>query len=114
MEAMVQVKQLKRLAQELAQCAGKLSSETSRLDALCESQKSQPAFYKKLCAQSEALKKQAGTCKDLAAVLEQAGYLYEKTEEEIIQAAEADVRRYEETLRAVSLTETAHIPVILK
>ncbi|MDE7312626.1 MAG: hypothetical protein K2N87_13565 [Eubacterium sp.] len=114
MEAEIQVKQLRRLAQELAQCARKLLSETSRLDALCESQKSQPVFYKKLCAQSDVLKKQASLCKDFAAVLEQVGYLYEKTEEEIILAAEADGRRYEETLRAVSLPQTAQIPVTLK
>ncbi len=114
MEAEVQLKQLKRLAQELAQCGKKLSSETSRLDALCESQKNQPEFYQTLCAQAGFLKKQAGLCKDLAAVLEHAGYLYEKTEEEIIQAAEANGRRQEETLRAVSLAGTASIPVTLK
>ena len=46
--------------------------------------------------------------------VEQAGYLYEKAEEEIIQAAETDARRYEETLRAVSLSDMAQIPVTLK
>ena len=60
------------------------------------------------------MKKQSSLCKDLAAVLEQAGYLYEKAEEEIIQAAETDARRYEETLRAVSLPDMAQIPVTLK
>lgn len=114
MEAEVQVKQIKCLAQELGHCERKLSSGISRLDALCESQKSQPVLYKKLCEQSDFLKKQAGLCKDLAAVLEQAGYLYEKAEESIIQAADTNGRRYEETLRAVSLAQAVPVPVKLK
>ena len=69
MEVFIQQKQVKRLAQELAQCGGKLSSQICRLDTLCESQKSQPQLYKTLCAQSSLLKKQASLCKDLAAVL---------------------------------------------
>ena len=113
MEAEMQLKQLRRLAQELEQCERKLSSNIKRLDALCERRCSQPV-EKKLCMQSSFLKKQAGLCKDMAAVLEQAVYLYDKTEESIIQAAEADTRRYEETLRAVSLLEMAHVPVTLK
>ncbi len=114
MEVFIQQKQVKRLAQELAQCGGKLSSQICRLDTLCESQKSQPQLYKTLCAQRSLLKKQASLCKALAAVREHAAYLYEKTEEAVIQAAEANGRRYEETLRAVNLTDTVSIPVTLK
>lgn len=115
MEAMMQLKQLKRLAQELGQCEKKLSSNIGRLDALCGSQCSRQ-MEKKLRTQSSGLKKQACLCKDLTAALEQAVYLYEKTEESVIQAAETDTVRYEETLRAVhlDLVEMAHIPVRLK
>lgn len=113
MEAEMQLKQLRRLAQELEQCERKLSSNIKRLDALCGSRCSQPV-EKKLSTQSSFLKKQASLCKDMAAVLEQTVYLYEKTEESIIQTAEADVRRYEETLRAVSLSEIAYVPVTLQ
>lgn len=112
MEAEMQLEQLRRLAEELQQCEKKLSSNISRLDAFCESRYSQP-LEKKLCAQSSFLKKQAGLCKDMAAVLEQAVYLYEKTEESVIQAAEADARKYEETVRTVSLTNMANIPIKL-
>lgn len=113
MEAEMQLKQLRRLAQELEQCERKLSSNIKRLDALCGSRCSQPV-EKKLSTQSSFLKKQASLCKDMAAVLEQTVYLYEKTEESIIQTAEADARRYEETLRAVSLSESAYVPVTLQ
>lgn len=114
MEAEMQLKQLRRLAQQLEQCERKLSSNIKRLDALCESRCSLP-MEKKLHTQSAFLKKQAGLCKDMAAVLEQAVYQYEKAEELIILAAEIDAgRHYKETLRAVSLMETAHIPVTLQ
>lgn len=112
MEAEMQLRQIRHLAQKLEQCEKKLSSNISRLDDLCESRYSQP-MEKRLRAQSSFLKKQAGLCRDMAAALEQAGYLYEKTEEAIIQAAEADARRYDETLRAVSLSDMARIPVKL-
>ena len=112
MEAKVWLRQVMRLAQELEQCEKKLSSNIERLDALCKGRCSRQ-IKKKMCEQSETLKKQASLCKDLAAVLEQAVYLYEKTEESVIQAAETDPRRYEETLRAVSLVEWTHIPVTL-
>lgn len=112
MEAKVCLKQVMRLAQELEQCEKKLSSNIERLDALCEGKCSRQ-IKKKMYAQSETLKKQASLCKDLAAVLEQAVYLYEKTEETVIQEAETDARRYEETLQTVSLVELAHIPVTL-
>lgn len=113
MEAGMQLKQLRHLAEELEQCGKKLSSNISRLDALCESRYSQP-LEKKLRAQSSFLKKQASLCRDMAAVLEQAVYLYEKTEESVIQAAETDARKYEEVLRAVSLSDVAHVPVKLQ
>lgn len=113
MEAEMQLKQLRRLAKELEQCGGRLSSYVRQLDGLQGSRSCQPV-EKKLSAQSSFLKKQAGLCKDLAAVLEQAGYLYEKTEESIIQAAEADTRRQKETLRAVSLAGMEQIPVRLQ
>lgn len=114
MEAEMQVKQVKRLAQELEQYTGRLSSGIRQLDALCESRYMQPV-EKKLRIQSDFLKRQCSLCKDLAAVLERAGYLYEKTEESIIQAAEADVgRRYQETLNTVSLSRMPQIPVTLK
>ena len=112
MEATMHLKQLKRLAQELGQCEKELSSNIRRLDAVCEGCHNQ-RIEKKLDSQSSFLKKQASLCKDLAAVLEQAGYLYEKTEEEMMQAAETDARRYEETLRAVSLPEMVQFPVTL-
>lgn len=113
MEAKMHKKQLKHLAQEMEQCGQKLSSHIRRLDDLCESRYSQP-LEKKLRAQSSFLKKQAGLCRDLAAVLEQTGYLYEKAEESIIQAAEADAGKQEEILRAVSLADMARIPVSLR
>ena len=113
MEATMQVRQLKRLVQEFGQCEKELSSNIRRLDAVCESCHDQ-LIKKKLDSQGSFLKKQSSLCKDLAAVLEQAGYLYETAEEEIIQAAETDARRYEETLRAVSLPDMAQIPVTLK
>lgn len=113
MEAGMQLRQLRHLAKELEQCGKKLSSNISRLDALCESRYSQP-LEKKLCAQSSFLKKQAGLCQDMAAVLEQAVYLYEKTEESVIQAAEADARKYDEVLRTVSLSDMAYVPVKLQ
>ncbi len=114
MEAEMQVKQVKRLAQELEQHTGKLSSEIRRLDALCENRYLQPV-EKKLRQQSDFLKRQYTLCKDLAAVLERSVCLYEKTEEAIIQAAEADAgRRDQETLKAVSLSRMPHIPVTLK
>lgn len=113
MEAEVQVKQLRRLAQELEQCAGKLSSNIRRLDALCESRYSQP-MEKKLQVQSSFLKKQAGLCKDMAAALEQAGFRYEKTEEAIIMAVETEAAKQEEKLQAISLLEMVQIPVTLK
>lgn len=112
MEAEMQLEKLRRLAEELGQCEKKLSSNISRLDALCESRYSQP-LEKKLRVQSSFLKKQAGLCRDMAAVLEQAVYFYEKTEEAVIQAAETDARKYEEVPRTVSLSDMAHIPVKL-
>ncbi len=112
MEASMQFKQLRRLAKELEQCGSCLSSNISKLDALCESRYSKP-LEKNLQAQSAFLKKQAGALKDMAAVLEQAVYLYERTEESIIQEGEADVRKYDESLRAVSLSDMAHVPVKL-
>ncbi len=113
MEAEMQLRQLKRLAQELEQCEKQLSSKIRRLEAICESRCSQPV-EKELGTQSLYLKKQADLCKDLAAVLEQAVNMYEKTEEQIIHAGETKARRYEETLQAVSLTDLAHIPVTLR
>ncbi len=113
MEAEVQLKQLRRLAGGLEQCGQKLSGYITRLDEVGKSRYSKP-LEQKIKAQSEFLRKQAGLCKDLAAVLEQAGYLYEKTEVSIIQAAEPDTNRYQETLQAVSLPEMARIPVTLK
>lgn len=112
MEAEMQLKQLRRLAYELEQCEKKLSSNIEQLDTLCKKRCNQPV-QKKLSMQSSFLKQQAGLCKDLAAALEQAVYLYERAEESIIQAAEADTRRYQETLRTVSLAGIAKIPVKL-
>ncbi len=112
MEAEMQIRQVRRLAQDLEQCERKLSSAVGRLDALCENRSDQP-IEKKLLSQSGFLKKQARLCKDMAAVLEQAGALFEKTEETVIQAAEADVVRQEETPRTVSLLESVYIPVTL-
>ena len=90
MEATMQVRQLKRLVQEFGQCEKELSSNIRRLDAVCESCHDQ-LIKKKLDSQGSFLKKQSSLCKDLAAVLEQAGYLYEKAEEEIIQADMAQI-----------------------
>lgn len=114
MEAEMQVKQVKRLARELEQCTGKLSSGIRQLDALCESRYVQP-MEKKLQMQSDFLKRQCSLCKDLAAVLERAVCLYEKTEESVIQAAETDAgHRYQETLKTVSLSRMPQIPVTFK
>lgn len=113
MEAGMQLRRSRRLAQELEQCEKTLSSNIRRLDALCGSRCSKP-MEKKLRAQSSFLKKQADLCKDMAAVLEQTVYMYERTEEAIIQAVETDARRYKETLRAVDLSEMAYLPVKIK
>lgn len=113
MEAEMQLKQLKRLAYELEQCEKKLSSNIERLDAFCGKRWKDQPVEKKLSMQSSFLKKQAGLCKDMAAALEQAVYLYERTEESVIQAAEADTGRYQETLRTVSLAGIAKVPVKL-
>ena len=114
MEAEMQVKQVKRLAQELEQDTGKLLSGIRQLDALCESRYLQP-MEKKRRLESDFLKRQCNLYKDLAAVLERAACLYEKTEESIIQAAETDAgRRYQETLKTVSLSRMPQIPVTLK
>ena len=113
MEVTVQVKQLKRLAEELEICAEKLASSTARLEEL-HTRPDRPEIAKKLRAGSSFLGEQAETCKDMAAVLKQAAGLYDKTEEAIIQAAETETRQYEETLRAVSLQQAAQIRMTLE
>lgn len=112
MEAEVQLKQWGRLAQELEACGNKISSSAVQLDALCTHQ-NRPEIAKALRAQSSFLAEQARLCRDLAAVLKRAGYLYEKTEESVIQAAEIHTKQYEETLRVVNLTDMAGFQVLL-
>lgn len=113
METEVQVKQLRRLAGELESCEKKLAAEIAQLDALC-AQLSSREIAKKLRGQSSFLKQQAESCKDMAAVIQRAVYLYEQAEEAVIQAAQADTRQYKETLRAVDLQDMAHIQVLLE
>jgi len=112
MEAEVQLGQLKRLACELEEIEKKLCFNINELDAVCAGLHD-PAARTGLRTQSLILDRQAGSLKDMAAVLERVGNLYEKTEESIIQAAETDARQYRETLRTVNLRDMARIPVKL-
>ncbi len=112
MEVKVQVKQLKRLAQELETVAKQLASSIARLEKP-HRHPDRPEIAKQLRTLGSSLKEQAETCKDMAAVLKQAASLYEKTEEAVIQAAETETRQYEETLRTVSLGRAAQIKMTL-
>ena len=91
MEVKVQVKQLKRLAQELETVAKQLASSIARLEKP-HRHPDRPEIAKQLRTLGSSLKEQAETCKDMAAVLKQAASLYEKTEEAVIQAAETETR----------------------
>ncbi len=68
MEVKVQVKQLKRLAQELETVAKQLASSIARLEKP-HRHPDRPEIAKQLRTLGSSLKEQAETCKDMAAVL---------------------------------------------